>query len=145
MPSVTASVEISVPPGTVYRYLQSRYDREAHRSAALATKGYVPQVTCLEAEPNKRLVFQTRGRDPLLRTFIGGWKWIYEIEPASESASRVRITYRWSWWMSLLGAGTTRHQACNEITATAMALDALGWDRGEPGAPDDRGRHSGSS
>jgi hypothetical protein len=92
----------------------------------------VPQVTCLEAEPNKRLVFQIRGRDPLLRTFIGGWQWTYEIEPASESASRVRITYRWSWWMSLLGAGTTRHQACHEITTTALALDALGWDRGEP-------------
>lgn len=133
MPSVTASVEISAPPEMVYRYLHSRCDRQAHRSASLATKGYLPNVTCLEAELNKRLVFEVRGRDPLLRTFLGGWKWSYRIEPASESASRVSITYCWNWWMSLLGAGTTRHQACNEITQTVMALDALGWGRGEPG------------
>ena len=126
MPSVGASVEVAVPPQTVYSYLQSRYDRDAHRSASLATKGYVPNVSCLEAEPNKRLVFHVRGRDPVLRIFVSGWKWIYDIEPASKSGSRVSVTYIWSWWMSLLGAGTTRHQASNEITETAMALDALG-------------------
>jgi hypothetical protein len=135
MPSVSTSIEVAAPLRTVYAYLQSRYDREAHRSASLATKGYVPNIACLEAEPNKRLVFQVRGRDPLLRIFLAGWTWIYEIEPAGESASRVRMMYCWSWWMSLLGVGTTRHQACNEITETAMALDALGWGRGEPMHP----------
>jgi hypothetical protein len=145
MLSVTASVDIPVLPETVYRYLQSRYDRGAYRSTSLATKGYVPNVTCLEAEPKKRLVFHVRGREPFLRIFIGGWTWIYEIDAASESASRVRVTYRWSWWMSLLGLGTVRHQACNEIAETAMALDALGWARGEPGAAPDGGRQSGLS
>ena len=132
MASVSASVEVAALSETVYRYLQSRYSREAHRSASLATKGYVPDVTCLEAVSNKRLVFQVRGRDPILRIFLGGWMWMYEIEPVSEYGSRVRITYHWSPWMSLLGGGTMRHQACNEITEMAMALDALGWGRGEP-------------
>ena len=66
MPSVSASVEVAVPPRTVYSYLQSRYDRDAHRSASLATRGYVPDVICLEAEPNSHLVFRVRGRDPIL-------------------------------------------------------------------------------
>ncbi len=47
-----------------------------------------------------RFVYQVRGRDPLLRIFLGGGKWRYRIEPASESASRVSTTYRWNLWMS---------------------------------------------
>lgn len=135
MPSKSCEVYVVAPPQIVYDYLQSRYDRDAHRSASLATKGYVPNTTCLEAVPSRRLVFQVSGHDPLLRIFLSGWTWIYEIEPASGSASRVTMTYHWSWWMSLLGAGTTSHQASNEITETAMALDALGWARGEPSRP----------
>jgi hypothetical protein len=139
MPSVSASVDVSAPHAIVYQYLQTRYDSETHRSASLATKGYVPNVTCLEAAPNNRLVFQVRGRDTILRIFVGGWRWTYEIETVNESVSRVRITYRWGWEMSLLGAGTIGHQACNEITETAMALDALSWGRGEPAAAADPG------
>ena len=127
MPSVSATVDVQASADTVYAYLEGRYDRTAHRSASLATKGYVPNVTCVEAVADKRLVFEVAGRDALLRILIGGWTWSYDIEPTSASASRVIITYHWSWLMSLLGAGTTYHQACNEVTETAMALDALGW------------------
>ena len=93
MPSVNARVDVQASADTVYAYLEGRYDRAAHRSASLATKGYVPNVTCIEAVKGKRLVFEVPGRDALLRIFIGGWNWSYEIEPASASASRVTITY----------------------------------------------------
>ena len=139
MPSVSASVDVSAPHAIVYQYLQTRYDSEALRSASLATFGYVPNITCLEAAPNNRLVFQFLVRDPIFQIFIGGWRWTYEIEPVNESVSRVRITYRWGWSTSLLGVGTTEHQACNEITETFMALDALSWGRGEPAAAADPG------
>jgi hypothetical protein len=127
MPSVSATVDVWASADTVYAYLASRYDRAAHRAASLATKGYVPNAICIDSVAGERLVFKVSGRDPLLRIPIGGWSWSYGIEHTSAFTSRVTITYRWSWWMSLLGAGTTCHQACNEITETAMALDALSW------------------
>ena len=129
MPSVSASIEVAASPDFVYQYLRARYDREAHRSASLSTKGYVPIVHCVEEIPNKRVAYHVAGRDPILRVFIGGWNWSYEIEPVSPSASRVTIRYVWSWTMSLLCMGTIRHQASNAVTETAMALDALGWGR----------------
>jgi len=87
----------------------------------------VPNVTCVEAEPSKRLVFQVPGRDPVLRFFISGWTWSYVIEPTNAKACRVTICYRWDWLMGMLGGGTMRHQASNELTETAMALNALTW------------------
>jgi hypothetical protein len=133
MPSASATVTVRAASSTVYAYLERRYDSDAHCSASLATKGYVPDISCLEAIVDRRLMFVVAGRDALTRTNVGGWRWSYDIEPIGPAASRVTITYRWSWWMSLLGAGTTHHQACNEITETAMALDALGWACSNPG------------
>lgn len=134
MPSASATVNVHATAATVYAYLESRYDSETHRSASLACKGYVPAVRCLEAIADRRLVFMVPGRDPLTRLFIGSWTWSYDIEPTGTGASRVTITYSWNWWMSFLCAGTTYHQACNEITETAMALDALGWSGTERAA-----------
>jgi hypothetical protein len=138
MPSVTASIDVSASADIVYHYLRDRYNREAHRSTSLATKGYVPKVTCIEADSNNRLVFHVPGRDPWLRTSAGSWRWIYEVEPTGDSTSRVTISYHWSWLMAISGLGLIRHQACNEIVETAMALDAIGWSRLEPRAVPDR-------
>lgn len=127
MSSVSASIKVSAPAPVVYRYLRERYAREAYRSTSIATKGYVPAVTCIEEVENRRMAFRVQGRDPLLRDFLGSWTWAYEIEPMGDSSTQVIIRYTWSWLMSLLGVGTIRPQACNEITEAAMALDALAW------------------
>jgi hypothetical protein len=134
MPAASATVNVHAAAPMVYAYLAGRYDSEAHCSASLATKGYVPAVKCLEAVADRFLVFMVPGRDPLTRLFVGGWTWSYDIEPTGAGESRVTITYRWNWRMSFLGAGTMYHQACNEITETAMALDALGWAGAERAA-----------
>ena len=129
MPSVSASIEVAASADSIYQYLRARYDREAHRSTSFATKGYVPNIHCVEEVPNKRVAYHVAGRDPMLHVSFGGWNWSYDIEPLSPLVSRVTIRYHWSWMMALLGLGTMRHQAGNEITETAMALDALSWGR----------------
>lgn len=129
MPSISATASVSAPASEVYRYLRDRYGRELHRTVSLETKGYIPAVKCVEELEPRRIIFQVRGRDPVLRFFIGGWTWCYDIEPDGETMSRVTIRYEWGWLMSILGAGTTRHQAANEIVETALALEALGWHR----------------
>jgi len=128
MPSVSATVAIPLPVPVVYRYLQERYDREAHRTTSMATKGYVPTITTVETVQGRRLCFRVKGRDPLLRVFYGGWQWEYDLQAVGDRATQVTIRYCWSWVMSLLSAWAIRHQACNEIVETAMALDALAWD-----------------
>jgi hypothetical protein len=128
MPSVSAKILVSTPVNVVYRYLLERYDRPVHQAASLATKGYVPSVVCLEADEPHYLRFFVKGHDPLLRAFIGGWQWEYDLEAVTETDTEVTIRYRWSWLMTLLSAGTVRHQACNDLVETAMALDALGWN-----------------
>jgi hypothetical protein len=127
MPSLRATVPVAAPIEVVYSYLLDRYYRPAHCETSQATKGYVPAVRCLDAEEPYFVRFQVKGRDPLLRIHYGGWQWEYQLQPTAEGATNVTICYRWSWLMSLLGAGTTRAQAANELVETAMALDALGW------------------
>jgi hypothetical protein len=122
MPSASASLTIPVPVEIVYRYLHERYNRPAHHDVLLV------------AEEPRRLVFSAAARDSLLPISYGGWRWEYELRPMGESATRVTISYRWSWVMSILSSWTVRHQACNEIVETAMALDALGWGQ-YPAAP----------
>ena len=130
MPVVSINIQINSPSAVVYHYLRERYNRNVHRSTSLGTKGYVPAVTCIEAVETDeycRITYAVPARDPLLGIFLSGWRWTYEIEPAGPQATSVTIRYDWSWFMAILGAGTTRHQACNEIVETALALDALGW------------------
>jgi hypothetical protein len=127
MPSVRATVAVAAPIDVVYRYLLERYGRSAHCETSLATKGYIPEVLCLDANEPYYLRFHVKGRDPMLRTFIGGWEWEYELRSVAKEGTDVTICYRWSWMMSLFSAGTMRAQASNEMVETAMALDALGW------------------
>jgi hypothetical protein len=125
MPAITTTVTVPAPIGLIYRFLLERYDRPLHCSTALAAKGYIPNVLCLEADEPELLCFSVRGRDPLLRTFVGSWEWEYRLRPESEAVTEVAITYRWSWWVAFLCGGTARAQAANEIVETAMTLDAL--------------------
>jgi hypothetical protein len=76
----------------------------------------------VESDEPHYLCFWVKGREG-----IGGWEWDYQLRAVAETATEVTICYRWSWVFSLLGAGTMRHQAANELVETAMALDALGW------------------
>jgi len=125
MPSVQTTIELPLPPERVYQYLSTRYEGTQYRNASTATKGYVPAVKCLESISNQKLVFSVPGRDPLLRFSVGGWVWSYQIEQPSPNHSKVTIEYEWSYFMSFIGVGTTRHQACNELVETVLALAAL--------------------
>ena len=58
---------------------------------------------------------------------ISSWTWTYELIPISEESTRVSIEYRWGLMLSFLALSTAGHQAANEITETAMALNALGF------------------
>jgi hypothetical protein len=136
MPSTSATLTVPAPVATVYRYLHERYDRPAHRDVSLACKGYVPPVTRLVAERPHRLSFSVQARDSLLPIFYGGWRWEYDLWPVGDSATQVRISYRWGWVMAFLGMGMIHHQACNEIVETAMALDALGWSQDPASVPE---------
>jgi hypothetical protein len=127
MPSLTATVKVSAPAPLVFRYLSERYERPAHLEASMASKGYVAPIRRLECEEGQKLSFSCRGRDPVLRIWIGGWKWSYELASLDHSLTEVTIRYQWSWGMAILAAGTTKHQAANELTETAMALDALSF------------------
>jgi hypothetical protein len=126
MPLVSATVVITKSCETIYCYLQGRYQGQQYRAASMATKGYVPELQCLSSEPNRKLVFQVAGRDPLLGS-VGGWKWEYELNPIGSEATQVLIRYSWGLGMSLLGGGTVHHQASNELVETVMALEALAF------------------
>lgn len=125
MPMVSAEVEVSRPVADVFRYLRDRYTSSTFRSVCMKAKGYVPECQCLEERENEHLVFWVAGRDGLLRFRISGWKWTYDLVPVGSDETRVAITYRWSPWVSLLSMFTARGQAANELTETALALDAL--------------------
>jgi len=127
MSSVRSSITVDAPIAVVYRYLFDRYDSPAHCETSLAIKGYVPAIFCVEAEEPSYLCFDVKGRDPVMRTFVGSWRWEYELRAVTEDTTDVTICYRWGWIMSLLGMGTIRAQACNEIVGAAMAIDALAW------------------
>jgi hypothetical protein len=125
MASVQATVEMPIPADQVYSYLLHRYDGQQYRASSMATKGYVPLVKCIENIPKQTVGFEVPGRDPVLRMFVKGWRWVYHIESDAAASSRVTIRYEWSFLVAMLSAGTARHQACNEITQTVMALEAL--------------------
>jgi hypothetical protein len=127
MGSVRATVAVAAPVEIVYHYLLNRYHRPAACETSLATKGYVPTVHCVESDELRYLCFSVKGRDAWTKTSIGGWEWEYRLREVGDTHTEVTICYRWDWVMAFLGAGTVRHQACNEIVETAMALDALGW------------------
>jgi hypothetical protein len=127
MPSIQASLRVSAPAPLVFRYLDERYQRQAHVETSLATKGYVPAIRCLAREEGEKLMYYCRGRDPMLRISIGGWKWSYEVASLDHSLTEVTIRYDWGWFTAMLGVGTMRHQAANELVETAMAIDGLAF------------------
>ena len=91
----------------------------------MTTKGYVPEIQCLEEQANERLFFAVAGRDSLLHFKVKGWKWEYRLSVIGDEGTKVGITYRWGIGFSLLSAFTARFQAANEIAETALALHAL--------------------
>lgn len=127
MPRVTATFNLPIPKARVYQYLRKRHDCDLYRTVSLATKGYVPPITCLEDVEDVKLCFRVPGRDVLLRIPMGSWKWCYELESLSDSETRITIWYEWSLLMTLLSAWTVRHQAANELVETALGLKALAW------------------
>lgn len=124
MSLISTTVVIERSCETIYRYLQGRYQGQQYLAASMAIKGYIPEIQCLIAEPNRKLVFQVPGRDPVFGS-LSSWKWEYELNPSDNGATQVLIRYSWGLGMSILGAGTIRHQASNELVETVMALEAL--------------------
>ena len=120
-----AILTIDAPKEKIFNYLISRYKSEAFIEASKLTKGYVPKVIQKECNEADSFEFSVRGRDPLSGIFIGGWKWGYKLTVLSELSTKVEIWYSYGLFMAFLGMGTIGHQAANEITETAMALDAL--------------------
>lgn len=130
MPTLYAELEIACPAAKVYAYLRDRYKTHVFRSVCMMTKGYVPEIDCVEAQENQRLSFYVAGRDCLTRMKTGGWTWTYQLTRLDGDRAKVEITYRWSIAMALLSMFTIRHQAANEAVETAMALDGLATGNG---------------
>ena len=125
MPAVYGELEIPCPTGQVYAYLRDRYKTDIFRSVCMMTKGYVPEIQCVEQQENECLSFSVAARDSLLRFKTGSWAWTYQLTRLTDSRTKVAITYEWSVLLSLLSAFTIRHQATNDLIETALALDAL--------------------
>ena len=62
MPTVYGELEIAWPTAQVYEYLRDRYKTHVFHSVCMMTKGYVPEVHCVEEQENERLVFSVAGR-----------------------------------------------------------------------------------
>jgi len=125
MPKVYGEVNVACPAAQVYAYLRDRYKTATFRSICMMTKGYVPDIHCVEERENERLSFSVAGRDSLLRFKTGSWAWTYQLTRVGSDRTSVAITYQWGILLSLLSVFTARHQAANELVETAMALDAL--------------------
>jgi len=125
MPQIQTTITVAAPASQIYSFLRNRYDSENYKIASISTKGYVPKIRCLAEETDREISFTVPGRDPILRISIAGWSWSYHLEPAENSATKVTITYSWNWFTSILGAGTAKHQASNELVETVTAIDAL--------------------
>ena len=125
MSTVYGQVETECPITIVYAYLKGRYQGDTFRSVSMMTRGYVPEVHRLEEQENERLSFRVAGRDSLLHFKTRSWRWTYELTPLHDGRTKVAITYEWDLLFSLLTMFTARGQAANELTETALAIDAL--------------------
>ena len=125
MPTVYGELEIACPTAQVYAYLRDRYKTDVFRSVCMMTKGYVPEVRCVEELEDERVSFSVAGRDSLLRINISSWVWTYQLTRLDDDRTTVVITYKWSVLLSLLSMFTARLQAANELVETALALEAL--------------------
>lgn len=123
--SKTAILKIPLNVEPIYNFLRFSHESKIYKDASLMVKGYVPNIKCTKEVKNNKLAFEVPGRDPILKIFIGGWKWEYIFSPISDTETEVQITYKYGLFMALLGMGTIGHQAANEIVETATALDAL--------------------
>ena len=133
MPAVYGELDIACPTGQVYAYLRDRYKTDVFRSVSMMTKGYVPDIQCVEQQENERLSFSVAGRDSLLHFNVGSWAWTYQLTRLTDNITKVAITYEWSVLISLLSAFTARFQAANELVETALALDALAANKSAEG------------
>lgn len=125
MSRVSPTLVYALPAKRIYDYLRHRYDGDVFREASMAAKGYVPPIELVEASEPAKLVFTVPGRDGLLELAVGSWSWGYNIEAITEGQAKVTIWYEWGLGTGILGAGTVKLQAANEVVETAMALDAL--------------------
>ena len=57
MPAVYGELNIACPTEQVYAYLRDRYKTDVFRSVCMMTKGYVPDIECVEHKiPHLRIV-----------------------------------------------------------------------------------------
>jgi hypothetical protein len=127
MASIKAMIEVPVEVATVFQYLRSRGEGQAYQSACKQVKGYIPPVAQLEKEVNKKIQFSVAGRDSLLRLWMGGWTWTFELEDLGNSTTRITIDYSWHWTFALLGFGTLKQQAQNALIKDVLAIEALAF------------------
>ncbi len=125
MPTIYGELVIACPTAQVYACLRDRYKTDVFQSVSRMTKGYVPEIQCVDERENERLSFSAAGRDGLFHFKTSGWTWTYQLTRLEDDRTKVTITYEWSVVLSLLSMFTVRLQAANELVETALALDAL--------------------
>ena len=130
MPTVYGELEIACPTAQVYAYLRDRYKTDIFRSVSMMTRGYVPEIQCIDEQKDERLSFSASARDCLLHFKAGSWTWTYQLTRLEKDKTKVAVTYEWSILLSLLSMFTVRGQAANELSETALALVALGSEQG---------------
>jgi hypothetical protein len=125
MSLIFGQVEIECPIEKVYDYLKNRFESEQYRSVCMMTKGYIPDINCMEEVENRHLAFYVAGRDSMLKFKIGNWQWRYNLYAVNETRTRIEVIYEWNLFMTIITCFTIRMQAANEIIETCLALEAL--------------------
>ncbi|RKU25817.1 hypothetical protein C6499_14395 [Candidatus Poribacteria bacterium] len=122
-----ASVDIEVPVATCYSYVKNSVGNPkflaAYRELHRGRREYSGRF--LNESENRRLVIHEKAIDSVTGIRFSGWTITYDLEPVSETKTKVDVSLEYSVFMALMGMSTTKLQSINEMLGRGQSLLAL--------------------